>query len=577
VRRLLIFGALLGALTIFVGPALSSERWRPDPVDFELAPSAAAVSASANGHVISRPLRAPKRFNLVGLRWRGQAEPELRVRVRERGERWSHWQELEAHADHNPDRASGEHAVAASDPLWVGAADEVQYRMDRRVSGLRLHFVNVQGTATRADRLRTALRDAASTAVASVAGLFRGGDASAQDPRPAMVTRAQWGASACPPRSNPEYGSVQAAYVHHTVSLNDYGPEEAPGIVLAICRYHRNSNGWNDIGYNALVDKYGVLYEGRAGGMDKAVIGAQAEGYNAQTTGIASIGNNSEEAASPEEIAALARFIRWKLTVHGAPLIGTTTLVSTGGASNRFPAGRQVQVPRVLGHRDTGATECPGNILYEQLDDLRTQVASGVPIAGAGTRVVAYLSDPSIDYGAQVRVSGYLGGPDGGPLGGQPIELQTMGDGAWRTVRQITTNPDGTYDTDLKPRRRMYVRVRFTSQPTLRGSNSGKLLQRVRPTLTLTDPVSRTRRNKPVTVGGTVAPRKHGVYIALQEQLTSGRWKRVGLRLVHPRKGAFSATFVPEDRARYRYYAIVKSDLETDRALSVQQPLRVVR
>jgi hypothetical protein len=577
VRRLLIFGALLGALTIFVGPALSSERWRPDPVDFELAPPAAAVSAAANGHVTSRPLRAPKRFNLVGMRWRGAAEPALRVRVRERGERWSHWQALDAHADHNPDPRTGEHAVTASDPLWVGEADDVQYRMDRHVSGVRLHFVNVEGTATRGDRLRTALRGVASSAVASVAGLFHGGDASAQDPKPAMVTRAQWGASACPPRSGAEYGSVQAAYVHHTVSLNDYTPDEAPGIVLAICRYHRNSNGWNDIGYNALVDKYGVLYEGRAGGIDKAVIGAQAEGYNAQTTGIASIGNNSEEAASPEEITSLARWIRWKLGVHGVPLSGTTTLVSTGGSTNRFAAGRQVQVPRVLGHRDTGATECPGNILYQQLDDLRTQVAAGVPIAGAGTRLVAYLSDSSIDYGQQVRVSGYLGGPDGGPLAGQPIELQTQSDGTWRTVHQLTTNPDGTYDVDLKPRKRMYVRVRFASQAALKGSSSGKLLQRVRPLLALTNPVSRARRNKRVTVTGTVTPQKHGVYLALQEQLKSGRWKRVGLRLVHPRKGVFSASFVPEDRARYRYYAIVTADLDTDRALSAQQPLRVVR
>ena len=147
VKLLAIAAALVCALAVLAGPALSGERWRPDPVDFELAPPAGAAAA-ASGRVTSRPLRAPKRFNLVGLRWRGTAEPTLALRVRKRGERWSRWQPLEAHADHNPDPRTGERGVAASDPLWVGEADEVQYRLSRRVPGLRLHFVNVQGTAT---------------------------------------------------------------------------------------------------------------------------------------------------------------------------------------------------------------------------------------------------------------------------------------------------------------------------------------------------------------------------------------------------------------------------------------------
>ena len=75
--------------------------------------------------------------------------------------------------------------------------------------------------------------------------------------------------------------------MHHTVTTNDYGPEDSAGIVLGIARYHRDSNGWNDLGYNFLVDKYGQVFEGRAGGIDAPVIGAQAQGYNSVSTGIA--------------------------------------------------------------------------------------------------------------------------------------------------------------------------------------------------------------------------------------------------------------------------------------------------
>jgi hypothetical protein len=579
VKLLAIAAALVCVLALLAGPALSSERWRPDPVDFELVPPAApptaSASASTSRRVTSSALRAPQRFNLVGMRWQGRTEPALSLRVRMHGKRWSHWQALETHADHNPDAGSRERHATASEPLWVGQADELQYRMDRRVAGLRLHFVNVEGSATRADRLRTALRGAVNAAVVSAAGLL-GGDAEAQDPQPDMVTRSEWGASKCPPRSAASYGTVKAAYVHHTVSLNDYTPEEAPAIVLAICRYHRNSNGWNDIGYNALVDKYGTLYEGRAGGIENAVVGAQAEGYNAQTTGIASIGNNSEQAASPEELAALARFLRWKLQLHGVPTTGATTLVSAGGSTNRYPAGRKVPVPVVLGHRDTGATECPGNLLYQQLDDLRAMIAAGAPLTGAGTRLTAGVDNAAITYGSEVRVTGVLLRADGSPAAGQPVEVQTMNAGVWRTARLVTTDPEGSFTTPLKPRKRMYVRARFASGPELRGSRSPQLLLRLRPQLTLSRPATRGRRGVKVPVGGRVAPRKRTVYIVLEQRIR-GAWKRVGVRAVRARQGRFSGFFVPGFRARYRYTVVARADLDTDRGASQERVLRVSR
>ena len=85
-----------------------------------------------------------------------------------------------------------------------------------------------------------------------------------------VITRTEWGGDSVPPRADPEYGAVQLAFVHHTVTANDYAPEDSAAIVLGIARYHRNSNGWNDIGYNFLVDKYGQVFEGRAGGIDVA-------------------------------------------------------------------------------------------------------------------------------------------------------------------------------------------------------------------------------------------------------------------------------------------------------------------
>jgi N-acetylmuramoyl-L-alanine amidase len=520
--KLLASAAALVCVLALVPPALAAE-----PADFELA---APDQASAR-------VSAPRPFNLVGLHWRGGATPDVELRVR-RGHGWGRWQHL------------GVHGGSGSDPVWVGRARTVQYRLDRRVPRLRLHFVSV-------GRPRPRARAAQTTTT----------------PFP-YVPREDWGASGCVPREAPTYGSVQAVQVHHTVSLNDYSPEEAPQMVLAICRYHRNSNGWNDIGYNALVDKYGTIYEGRAGGLDQAVIGAHAQGFNSQTAGIANIGDYTSVGASPEALSATATYIRWKLGVHGQPLSGPVTLTSAGGSASRYPAGTRVRLERVIGHRDTGQTACPGDALYGQLGEIRAMVEGGAPFATVSARVTAAVADRRVDYGELVPVNGTLAGPDGSPLAGQVVEVQVNSDNFWRTSRRVTTGADGVFATDLKPAKRMYVRVRYPGSPDVRGSASPKLLLNLRPVLSFDRPPRRGRRGRRVVVAGTVAPRKRAVTVVFQQRI-GGRWRKVGTRRTRTRRGRFETSFVPAFRAAYRYYAVAPSDLDTDRGASELRSLRV--
>jgi hypothetical protein len=560
VKRCALTLALACAVAVcaVAGPALSLSPYRPKPVDFELGPAATADVAATAGFT-SRALAAPKRFNLVGLRWRGRAEPRVALRTRRAGGRWSRWARVDDGGEDGPDPGTKEAGRHVSAPAWVGEADEVQYRMSRRAPGVRLHFVNVMGTATKADRVRTALRRVANTAVVSAGRLFGARSARAQA-QPAIVPRSGWGAEDCPPRSAPSYGKVQAAFVHHTVNLNDYTREESPQIVLAICRYHRNSNGWNDIGYNFLVDRYGTIFEGRAGGIDRAVVGAQAQGYNDQSTGIANIGTFTSVPQTPEGIQAMARLIRWKLPLHGVPTSGTTTLTSRGGSSNRYPSGTRVQLNRVIGHRDTGSTECPGDALYAQLPELRNLVAGAVP--GGGTALTAAFRPRSVGYGRSVRITGNLRGPDGAPLASKPLRLQVRLRRRWAKVGSAQTDAQGVFVALLKMRVSRYIRARFDGGGGLLPASSPRTLVAVRPLIGVRGPPRRGARGRRLRVSGRVKPAKKLIYLVLQER-RRGRWRTVGSRPVKPHRGRFSTSFIPDDKALYRFHLVARADSTT--------------
>ncbi len=292
----------------------------------------------------------PPRFDMVGLHWQGAGSVEFRTRSV--AGRWSSWQPAAPESEDLPDGAHGPWRLG--NPYWVGASDRIAYRTSGRVTRLRAYFIE-------SPEERIPLRRV------SMAG------------SPPVIARAAWGANEAIRRAAPRFArTIQFAVVHHTAGSNSYTASQSAAIVRGIEVYHVKGNGWDDIGYNFLVDKYGQVFEGRYGGVDKNVIGAHAEGFNNGSVGVALMGTYQTAAPTAPEKTALVNLLAWRLDVaHVDPL---STLTFDSGGDPRFPAGTPVFLRAVSGHRDTGFTTCPGAVLYAQLGTLARQAAtSGLP------------------------------------------------------------------------------------------------------------------------------------------------------------------------------------------------------
>jgi len=294
------------------------------------------------------------------------------------------------------------------------------------------------------------------------------------------------------------------AFVHHTENPNGYTPGEVPAMLRAIYAFHRYVNGWNDIGYNFVLDLYGRIFEARAGGIDEPVVGAQAGGYNIYSTGVAVLGSFSEARISVAARQALERLLAWKLSLHGVSAIGRVTVrVDPAGARySRFPAGAHVSLPHIAGHRDADATECPGDALYGELAAIRRDVrvlagsparatlalsgaiaappAAGQPSTGepgAGTPVAAEPAAPAL--------GGTLQFLDGTPIAGAPIEIQVRSVSsrgevvAEQTLTQVTTAANGAWSVPISvsppTRAGTWVRALCPGAPGVPAAVSGSL------------------------------------------------------------------------------------------------------
>jgi hypothetical protein len=363
------------------------------------------LDATSDGLFVARG--ETPRFTLAGVHWQGPGRVLFRTRAP--GGRWSAWRPAAPEDEDRPDEGSAEdrRRWRIGNPWWTGPSTVIQARALGRVSRIRAHVVWSPESLVP----------------------YRVPAAAEQ---PAILPRASWGANESIRRAPPVYApAARLAIVHHTAGSNGYSRTEAPAIVRGIQLYHVRGNGWNDIGYNFLVDRFGTVYEGRFGGIERNVVGAHALGFNSGSVGIALLGTYGGTRPSAAAQAALARLLAWRLDVAHVDPLGAVTFVS--GGSERFAAGLPVVLRAVSGHRDTGATECPGSSLYARLGSL---AATARGLGGAK------IFDPDASVsGTAVRFTAGLSRP-------QPWTVSVLRSGA-EVARGAGTGPavDWTWDS----------------------------------------------------------------------------------------------------------------------------------
>lgn len=391
---------------------------------------------------------------------------QVRTRGLESGE-WSAWQNLEVNIDPPEDLEAG--MRGASEPLWVGPSDGVQVQVVHEdgttgslPKGLEVNMVDPgvvtdaetkatepaafvaeetspaatpTDSTTPADGTTATPTDGQTTASPTPTDTTPSATPSATPttsdpaspsastspspsattpsappstvPKPPITSRAGWGADESLSPDPSEYNAdVKAVFVHHTTGANDYSCADSASVVRGIYAYHTQVNGWNDVGYNFLVDKCGTVFEGRKGGVDLPVLGAHTYGWNRESTGIAVLGEYTSTSASNAALASVARVAAWKLGQYGADPAGTVQL--TAGASQKnyfgtsYTAGTKYTFNRISGHRDGYNTQCPGNSLYAQLPTIRTWAAGPVQglkvtsVGGAGLSGTTYYTKGAI-------------------------------------------------------------------------------------------------------------------------------------------------------------------------------------
>jgi uncharacterized protein with LGFP repeats len=318
-------------------------------------------------------------FSMVALTAQDLTGTSARIRARKSDGTWGPWYEAEALEGVGPDTPAA--GPRGTEPVFVGRTTTVQIAVTRPpnapLTGASptskeppgLGYVPANVEQPFAQNINAVLISPPQAPVDTVPLPTA---ATPPGVPPNIISRAQWGADESMRCGNPQYDNgIRAGVVHHTAGSNDYAPEDSAGIVRSIYEYHTRTLGWCDIAYNALVDKYGQVFEGRAGGIDKPVEGAHTGGFNRDTWGVAMLGNFDLVPPTPIQLRTTARLLGWRLGLDHVDPRGTVVLASDGSSFSKFPIGAAPILPTIFTHRDVGNTDCPGDAAYAAMDQIR--------------------------------------------------------------------------------------------------------------------------------------------------------------------------------------------------------------
>ena len=202
----------------------------------------------------------------------------------------------------------------------------------------------------------------------------------------AILGRSEWAGGLGPTGTIDPENDVRFLLVHHTVANNTYAEGDVAGILRSYYHFHTSAEkGWPDIAYNFLVDRFGRVWEGRAGSIAGPVQGSATGGSQGFALLCAFIGDHSSNDPSEEAIDAMGRLLGSLANRYGISVAAGSTTTFTSRGSNKHPEGTQVTASTISAHRDMSQTACPGDAGVAVISNRLIPIASGASAAGATT------------------------------------------------------------------------------------------------------------------------------------------------------------------------------------------------